>query len=521
MANMHHTPSKIDFLKLQNQAVDSNLQLQVYLFAGKDISPSELFDCKKRLEYLAPPSVKILGTDEHLESPDLEVRKIGIILESLVSFHPIFFEHLFSVFGNTETFCLYSDFWRTTNGEQKEIKLPAWSPIRFESVDFLGPALTFDLSKYLSFATINSVTREKIIEFAQIDNLRISRVPHSLYSGAFEFPKVEVIEGVSDSPETVSVIIPTQGLVSGNNSLLETCVASLVSQIGISTIELIVVVDKGYDLELLSRIKRMLPENFTYKLIEFSEPFNFSRKCNFGAAQATGEVIVFLNDDVELNSADAIAVLSGWANLPEMGAVGSQLQFADGSIQHAGITLNKAKPKNSYLDQFGRDTDFGDLQVPHEVSGVAGACLALRHDVFSMAGGWNEDLPNSYNDVDLCLRLNNMGFQSLLLNHLHIIHNESSSRDAEFDAMAFETLMRLWPNELRGERYLRSDEANGGYGGPWGTHRDERIDFSGDFFGYSWYLISSHGTKKFISAVIGRLSGKTSRLLDLPKKEYL
>ena len=521
MANMHQTPSKIDFLKLQNQAVDSNSQLQVYLFAGQDISPSELFDCKSLLEYLAPPPVKILGPDEYLESPDFEGRKIGIILESQVSFEPRFFENLFSVFGNTDTFCLYSDFWRTTNDERKEIKLPAWSPIRFESVDFLGPALTFDLSKYLSFATINSVTRDKIIEFAQINDLRISRVPHSLYSGAFEFPRVEVIEDFSDSPETVSVVIPTQGLVSGSFSLLETCVASLIGQIGISTIELIVVVDKGYDLDLLSRIKRMLPENFTYKLIEFNELFNFSRKCNFGAAQATGEVIVFLNDDVELNSADAIAALSGWANLPGMGAVGSQLQFADGSIQHAGITLSKAKPKNSYLDQFRRDTDFGDLQVPHEVSGVAGACLALRHDVFHNAGRWNEDLPNSYNDVDLCLRLNSMGLQSLVLNHLQIIHNESSSRDAEFDSVAFEILKRLWPNELRGERYLRSDEANGRYTGPWGSHRDERIDFSGDFLGYSWYLISSHGIKTFISAAIRRLSGKTSRILDLPKKEYL
>ena len=521
MANMHHTPSKIDFLKLRNQSVDSNSQLQVYLFAGKDISPSELFDCKSRLEYLAPPSVKILSPDEYLESPDVEVRKIGIILESQVTFTSRFFENIFSVLRNTDTFCLYSDFWRIKNGEQIQTKLPAWSPIRFKSVDFLGPVLTFDLSTYLSLSSINTVTRRKIIELAQVYKLRVSRIPDSLYSGAFEFPREEVIEDFSDSPETVSVVIPTQGLVSGNNSLLETCVASLVSQIGISTIELIVVVDKGYDLDLLSRIKSMLPENFTYKLIEFNEPFNFSRKCNFGAAQATGEVIVFLNDDVDLNSADAIAALSSWANLPGMGAVGSQLQFADGSIQHAGITLNKAKPKNSYLDQFGRDTDFGDLQVQHEVSGVAGACLALRRDVFYTAGRWNEDLPNSYNDVDLCLRLNNMGFQSLVLNHLHIIHNESSSRDAEFDSIAFKTLKRLWPNELRGERYLRSDEANGGYGGPWGNYRDERIDFSGDFLGYSWYLISSHGTKKFISAVIGRLSGKTSRLLNLPKKEYL
>jgi GT2 family glycosyltransferase len=265
----------------------------------------------------------------------------------------------------------------------------------------------------------------------------------------------------------------------------------------------------------------MLPRNFLFNLIEFNEAFNFSNKCNLGASEATGEVIVFLNDDIELKSIDAIAKLSSWSLMDGVGAVGAQLKFADGSIQHAGITLNEVKPRNSYLDQFPRTTDFGDLEITHEVSGVTGACLALSKENFEKSGGWNEDLPNSYNDVDICLRLNKLGYQSIVLNNLEIVHNESSSRNAEFALDAFETLKNLWSDELNSERYLRSAEANGSYTGPWGSHHSERSDFTGNSLGYAWHLFSSQGIGKLLKAIFQRLSGKTNRVLLLSKKEYL
>jgi GT2 family glycosyltransferase len=228
-----------------------------------------------------------------------------------------------------------------------------------------------------------------------------------------------------------------------------------------------------------------------------------------------------LNDDVELLSHDAIAKLSRWTLIDGVGAVGAQLQFTDGSIQHAGITLENVKPRNSYLDQFPRITDFGDLEIAHEVSGVTGACLALKREVFIQSGGWNQDLPNSYNDVDLCLRLNSLGFQSVVLNHLSIVHNESSSRNAEFDVSAFETLKQLWPDELRSEQFLRSSEANGEYEGPWGCHRVNRLDFSGNSLGYARHLITTQGVWQFFKVVFRRLTGKTQKALSLTRKEYL
>lgn len=521
MADVYHLHPKIDFLKLREEAIPSELSVHVYLFPGEQVSPSEISACKSQLESLAPLGVKIFDGDEDFNSVASNVRTIGVILESIVSFETIFLEMLVLAFRNTDTFCMYSDFKNSSRNIFHEEKLPAWSPIRFERVDYLGPVLALDLSTYLADAKSHLITREEVISFARINNLRISRAPLPLYNCETQFIRKDKKTEDLRIPESVSIVIPTQGLPSANGSLLEKCVAGLVKQAGVTNIELIVVADKGYDDRAVSNAKESLSNNFTFKLIEFNESFNFSRKCNLGASEATGEVVVFLNDDVELLSSDSIGKLSAWSLLAGVGAVGSQLQFPDGSIQHAGITLQDVKPRNSYLDQFPRVTDLGDLEFPHEVTGVTGACFAVSRDIFEISGGWNEELPNSYNDVDFCLRLNNMGYQSIVINDLEIVHNESSSRDGEFDLSAFEILKKLWSDELNSERYLRSTEASGNHPGPWGSHHGKRSDFTGNPLGYAWHIFSTQGIRKLLKAILQRLSGRTNRVLSLTKKEYL
>jgi GT2 family glycosyltransferase len=521
VANLHPMPPKIDFLKLQAHSMETGASMGIYLFTGSKVSPSELADCKRQLEALAPSTIRILdGHDESISVPS-EFRKIGIVLEVAVTFEGNFLENLAFVFNKTDTFCSYSDFRYEDSSGVFVKKLPAWSPIRYQSLDYLGPVLTFDLSVYMDTNKSESVARQQIVEFAQSNGLRFSRVPIATYKSSLPLKQEKKTARNLSNAGAVSVVIPTQGIRSDDGSLLETCISGLSRQTGVPDLELIVVADEGYDKDLIFHLKEVIPTDFSFKLIEFNEPFNFSRKCNIGAAQASGEVIVFLNDDVELISSDAIAKLSGYAQLDGSGAVGSRLLFSDGSIQHAGIILHDSKPRNSYLDQFPRTTDFGDLEVPHEVSGVTGACLAIKHDAFNKAGGWNEELPNSYNDVDLCLRLNNMGFQSVLLNDLEIVHKESSTRNPEFDAKSFEILKRYWSDEMRSERYLRSVEANGEYQGPWGSHKGDRTSLEGRYIAYTIHLIRRHGVVVSFKQLFSRVSGKSKRILNVTRHEYL
>ena len=198
------------------------------------------------------------------------------------------------------------------------------------------------------------------------------------------------------------------------------------------------------------------------------------------------------------------------------------MKFPDGSIQHGGITLQDVKPRNSYLDQFPHSTFTGDLEVSHEVSAVTGACLAISKLNFELCGGWNEELHNSYNDVDLCLRLNHMGLQTVIRNDLEVLHHESVTRDASFDKESFAKLKSIWPADLGNEQYLRSPEALGiSYQGNWGMNKGLRLELSGKNFRYLLHLLKTHGPVRTIGAISRRILGKTANLLRLESKSYL
>ncbi len=285
MANLHHAHPKIDFLKLQMESNTSELTVHVYLFPGEEISSSELSECKRQLDALTPSKVKIFSGSEDSNPVPRYVKKIGIILESNVIFKDSFFENLVLVFQKTDTFALYSDFFQISEQFQIETRLPAWSPIRFEAVDYLGPVMVFDLDIFYASNIGAEVNRNNVLDFAQVNELRISRVPSALYTCKPAFKRNQGVAKNLPAPESVSIVIPTQGLSSAEDSLLENCVTGIVKQAGIKSTELIVVVDKGYDQRVVSNVKKMLPTNFTFKLIEFNEPFNFSRKCNLGASE--------------------------------------------------------------------------------------------------------------------------------------------------------------------------------------------------------------------------------------------
>ena len=67
--------------------------------------------------------------------------------------------------------------------------------------------------------------------------------------------------------------------------------------------------------------------------------------------------------------------------------------------------------------------------MPHEVSAVTGACLAVERAKFLAVGGFDaEALPVELSDVDLCLKLNARGWQTLVDPGVHLLHEESASR---------------------------------------------------------------------------------------------
>ena len=518
---MQQVDPRIDFNEIEKLDLIREFKFNMILIKGFDLTELAFLDIKKQLQSLANSNVSLLSLEDVASDNAKECRNLGVLIDAPVEFERNFLDAALRLFTNSDTAVMYSDFQLKNQNEVECIQLPAWSPIRYESRDYLGSVLVFDFDK-LQLSNKEELLRETIITQAREMSMRISRWPQVTYTCESFLDIQRPAVNLSDTSELISIIVPTRGIADERNSLLERCVNTLTKQVANSKIEVIVVADSGFDLNVIDRTSRLLPNNWKFKVIEFPEPFNFSKKCNIGASESSGDVLVFLNDDIELISKDAIEKLASSALLKDVGAVGSLLKFADGSIQHAGITLREMKPRNSYLDQFPRSTIAGDLEVPHEVSAVTGACLAISRKVFRSVGGWNESLYNSYNDVDLCLRLNQIGLQTIIRNELDIVHHESVSRDASFDESSFAKLKSLWPNDLGNEMYLRSPIVLGvGYQGPWGVQKESRNYYSGRYLKYFFFLSKQVGMRRTLQAIYRRVLGKSSALMKRNDKNYL
>ena len=160
-------------------------------------------------------------------------------------------------------------------------------------------------------------------------------------------------------------------------------------------------------------------------------PFNFSAMCNEAAATSAGDVLLFLNDDMEVLSDDWLNRLVAHALEPDVGAVGARLTYPDGRLQHVGVLAGMGGSAGHFgAPAPGDDPGWaGRNNVPHEVSAVTGACLAVAREKFEAVGGFDAvHLPVELSDIDLCFKLNARGWQTLVDPAVHLMHEESFSR---------------------------------------------------------------------------------------------
>lgn len=258
-----------------------------------------------------------------------------------------------------------------------------------------------------------------------------------------------------ESPVKVSVVIPSKD----HPEVLKQCLVSLTHYgSGSENVSYeIIVVDNGscedkkkqYE-ELLDKIRTENSASISY--IYEPRDFNFSYMCNLGAKKATGDLILFLNDDIEIVSGEWLRELSYYARLPHVGAVGCKLLYPadpvlnpDGSlIQHAGLTAIHIGP----MHKLQRLSDnkvwyFGANEGTHDMCGVTAACLMVSRDKFEALGGYYEGLAVAFNDVDLNWRLLEEGYYNVCCNYFNLVHHESLSRgDDNADAKKTDRLMR-------------------------------------------------------------------------------
>jgi len=67
------------------------------------------------------------------------------------------------------------------------------------------------------------------------------------------------------------------------------------------------------------------------------------------------------------------------------------------------------------------------------VPAVTAACLLIRRDLFDSLGGFDESLPLTMNDVDLCRRVRERGKLVLVTPRAKLVHYEGLTRGFSVD----------------------------------------------------------------------------------------
>lgn len=203
----------------------------------------------------------------------------------------------------------------------------------------------------------------------------------------------------------VSLIVPTD-----SPTRAQICLRDLPRATKYPDLEIVVVTNS----RLVESLKIMEPPGATARLVSYDKPFNFSDKCNLGAEAATGERLIFFNDDVETAQPDWIKNLIEPLENPEVGAVSPKLLYETGKIQHAGLVLGVRGLVGTAFHQ--RDADstehFNLAQSLRDVAALSAACLAMRRDDFFRLGGFDAvNTPIAHSDVDLCFKIRESGLR--------------------------------------------------------------------------------------------------------------
>jgi len=261
------------------------------------------------------------------------------------------------------------------------------------------------------------------------------------------------IHAMPEPAPLVSIIIPTRDRA----ELLKRCVESIRARTDYSAFEIIVVDNRSVEGETF-RFFREIERDERDRVISESGPFNYSRLNNHAAKQARGDILVFLNNDTEIDDPGWLTEMVSHAARTEVGAVGARLWYPDGTLQHGGVVLGLGGVAGHAFPHIprGHPGYFNRAMLQQNCSAVTGACMAVRKTVFEELGGFDEmNLGVTFNDIDFCLRLTQRGYRIIWTPYANLIHHESASRghqrtreeQEEFER-AVDYMQTTWGEEL-------------------------------------------------------------------------
>ncbi len=391
-----------------------------------------------------------------------------------------------SYLSNTNSDIVYSDHDVIKDNQRTyPFFKPDWSPYLFRSLDFLSPfcIIKSDILKKIEFETklLNCIQYDILLKCIEITN-KISHIALPLCStqtGSLEKNnecnkivvqnhlnrlkiKADVETGIVkntnrvhyklNSKPKISILIPTKN----NHEILKICIDSIEKKTNYSNKEIIVIDNDSDDFN----VKQYL-DKISHKVIIFKGNFNFSKMNNLAVKQASGDLLLFLNDDTKVLDSNWLDELVSVCMQDDVGAVGPKLIFSDGTIQHAGMVFLKTGAGFHPGMRLDKNTDayHNIVNVMRDYSAVTGACLLVKKDVFDKVGGFDDQFDVYYGDSDLCLKIREAGFRVIYTPFTELLHEGSRSIQywhsgaSFFDVENHQLFIKKWTHLKTGDLY--------------------------------------------------------------------
>lgn len=263
-------------------------------------------------------------------------------------------------------------------------------------------------------------------------------------------------EGV-DEP-IVDIIIPFRD----NVELTKKCFESIVEYTKYPNYHITFIDNLSSNNETLKFIRYVKSVFNRVDVLRYSHEFNWASINNFAAMRSQGDILLFLNNDIEAFEYGWLEQMISQLIKSSSGVVGNLLLYPDFTIQHAGVVAGLGGSAGHIYTSFPSDSTgyTGELLTIRNVSAVTGACLMVRKSVFDLVGGFDENFRVAFNDVDFCFSILSKGYRNIFTPHSRLIHYESKSRGYEdtpekqrrFNAEV-KLLRAKWPHLMASDPY--------------------------------------------------------------------
>ena len=238
-----------------------------------------------------------------------------------------------------------------------------------------------------------------------------------------------------------SIIIPIYNRASLTRQCLNTLLANSPKEVDC---EIIVVDDGSTD----GSQALLLAYGDQIRVVRHDTNSGFATACNHGAAVASGEYLVFLNNDTIPTKGWLDALVRRADEFPQAAVVGSKLLFPNRTIQHAGVVICQDHlPRHLYM---GFPAQHPAVNQSRCFQAVTGACMLVRRALFEQAKGFDTDYRNGLEDIDLCLRLGEQGHEIHYCHESILYHLESVSPGRfQDDTANTERFCQRWKHKVK------------------------------------------------------------------------